>query len=90
MLEVADRLNIGIPKEITFQENRFIWFPDDVGLLINHESCNLLFEEPAREKCKFFRTTIIRKRAHKISIANRVSRFGIILKVAPCIGKLID
>lgn len=39
MLEVArkkGRLSIGIPKEITFQENRVSLVPDDVGLLINH------------------------------------------------------
>lgn len=39
MLEVARKkgsLRIGIPKEITFQENRVALVPDDVGLLINH------------------------------------------------------
>ncbi len=39
MLEVARKkgtLSIGIPKEITFQENRVSLVPDDVGLLINH------------------------------------------------------
>ena len=38
MLEVAKKkgkLSIGIPKEITFQENRVALVPDDVGLLIN-------------------------------------------------------
>ena len=39
MLEVARKkgsLSIGIPKEITFQENRVSLVPDDVGLLVNH------------------------------------------------------
>jgi alanine dehydrogenase len=39
MLEVARKkgaLNIGIPREISFQENRVSLVPDDVGLLINH------------------------------------------------------
>ncbi|HEU4717066.1 MAG TPA: alanine dehydrogenase [Bacteroidia bacterium] len=39
MLEVARKkgaLSIGIPKEISFQENRVTLVPDDVGLLVNH------------------------------------------------------
>jgi len=39
MLEVARKkgsLNIGIPREISFQENRVTLVPDDVALLINH------------------------------------------------------
>lgn len=39
MLEVARKkgcLNIGIPKEITFQENRVALAPDDVALLVNN------------------------------------------------------
>jgi alanine dehydrogenase len=39
MLEVARKkgsLRIGIPKEITFQENRVSLVPDDAGLLVNH------------------------------------------------------
>ncbi len=39
MLEVARKkgqLNIGLPREISFQENRVTLVPDDVALLINH------------------------------------------------------
>lgn len=39
MLEVARKkgsLNIGIPREISFQENRVTLVPDDVALLVNH------------------------------------------------------
>ncbi len=39
MLEVAKKkgsLSIGIPKEISFQENRVSLVPDDVALLVNH------------------------------------------------------
>jgi alanine dehydrogenase len=39
MLEVARKkgsLNIGIPREISFQENRVSLVPDDVALLVNH------------------------------------------------------
>lgn len=39
MLEVVKKkgsLNIGIPREISFQENRVTLVPDDVALLVNH------------------------------------------------------
>ncbi len=55
MLEVAKRkgrLNIGIPKEITFQENRIPLVPDDVALLVNHGH-NVLVETGSGNSSNF-------------------------------------
>ncbi|GAB4131872.1 MAG: alanine dehydrogenase [Bacteroidia bacterium] len=55
MLEVARKkgaLNIGIPKEITFQENRVALVPDDVALLVNHGH-HVLVETGAGKNANF-------------------------------------
>jgi alanine dehydrogenase len=55
MLEVARKkgsLNIGIPREISFQENRVTLVPDDVALLVNHGH-QILVEAGAGKNANF-------------------------------------
>lgn len=55
MLEVARKkgsLNIGIPREISFQENRVTLVPDDVALLVNHGH-QILIEAGAGKNANF-------------------------------------
>jgi alanine dehydrogenase len=55
MLEVARKkgaLNIGIPREISFQENRVPLVPDDVALLVNHGH-SVLVETGAGKNANF-------------------------------------
>jgi len=55
MLEVARKkgsLNIGIPREITFQENRVPLVPDDVALLLN-QGHSVLVETGAGKNANF-------------------------------------
>lgn len=55
MLEVARKkgsLNIGIPREISFQENRVALVPDDVALLVNHGH-QILIETGAGKNANF-------------------------------------
>lgn len=54
-LEVARKkgsLNIGIPREISFQENRVSLVPDDVALLVNHGH-QILIETGAGKNANF-------------------------------------
>lgn len=55
MLEVARKkgsLHIGIPREISFQENRVTLVPDDVALLVNHGH-QILVEAGAGKNANF-------------------------------------
>lgn len=55
MLEVVKKkgaLNIGIPREISFQENRVTLVPDDVALLVNHGH-EVLIETGAGKNANF-------------------------------------
>lgn len=55
MLEVVKKkgsLNIGIPREISFQENRVSLVPDDVALLVNHGH-EVLIETGAGKNANF-------------------------------------
>ncbi len=55
MLEVGHKkgsLTIGIPKEISFQENRIAMVPDDAALLINLGH-RVLIETNAGKECPF-------------------------------------
>ena len=85
MLEIARKkgsLKIGIPKEISFQENRVALVPDDVALLVNngHE---VIVETNAGKQAHFDDTDYSEAGATIVYSANDVYKADIILKVAP-------
>lgn len=86
MLEVARKkgaLSIGIPKEITFQENRVSLVPDDVGLLVNHGH-QVLVETGAGKNANFQDNDYSEAGAQIAYTAEEVyKRAEIIIKVAP-------
>jgi alanine dehydrogenase len=86
MLEVARKkgsLRIGIPKEITFQENRVALVPDDVGLLINHGH-QVIVETGAGKNANFQDNDYSENGAQIAYSAEELYRNSeLILKVAP-------
>lgn len=86
MLEVARKkgsLSIGIPKEITFQENRVALVPDDVGLLINHGH-HVIVETGAGKNANFQDNDYSEAGAQIAYNAQEVYKQAeIIIKVAP-------
>ncbi|HLG04239.1 MAG TPA: alanine dehydrogenase [Bacteroidia bacterium] len=86
MLEVVPKkgaLKIGIPKEITFQENRVSLVPDDVGLLINHGH-HLIVESGAGKNANFQDNDYSEAGAQIAFTPDEVYKQSeIILKVAP-------
>jgi alanine dehydrogenase len=86
MLEVARKkgsLSIGIPKEITFQENRVSLVPDDVGLLVNHGH-HVIVETGAGKNANFQDNDYSEAGAKIAYTAEEVYKEAeIIIKVAP-------
>lgn len=86
MLEVARKkgsLNIGIPREISFQENRVTLVPDDVALLVNHGH-NILIETGAGKNANFQDNDYSEAGARIAYSAEELYKNAeIILKVAP-------
>lgn len=85
MLEVAHKkgsLNIGIPKEISFQENRVALVPDDVALLVNNGH-QVIVETNAGKQAHFDDTDYSEAGATIVYSAQDVYKADIILKVAP-------
>lgn len=85
MLEVArkkGRLYIGIPKEISFQENRVALVPDAVALLVNngHE---IVIESNAGKMANFQDHDYSEAGAQIVYSPEDVYKADIILKVAP-------
>jgi len=85
MLEVAKKkgsLYIGIPKEISFQENRIALVPDAVALLVNngHE---LVIETNAGKAANFDDNDFSEAGARIAYSPEEVYKADIILKVAP-------
>ena len=85
MLEVAEgfqNLLIGIPKEISFQENRVAITPDAVSLLVNNGH-NVIVEKDAGAKSNFSDEEYIQAGAN-ISLSNEeVYNADIIVKIEP-------
>ena len=85
MLEVAEdfqNLLIGIPKEISFQENRVAITPDAVSLLVNNGH-NVIVEKDAGAKSNFSDEEYIQAGAD-ISLSNEeVYNADIIVKIEP-------
>jgi alanine dehydrogenase len=86
MLEVARKkghLNIGIPKEISFQENRVSLVPDDVGLLVNHGH-RVIVETGAGKNANFQDNDYSEAGAQIVYSAEELYKNAeMILKVAP-------
>jgi alanine dehydrogenase len=86
MLEVARKkgsLHIGIPREISFQENRVTLVPDDVALLVNHGH-QVLVEAGAGKNANFQDNDYSEAGARIAYTAEELYKNAeIILKVAP-------
>lgn len=86
MLEVVRQkgsLNIGIPREISFQENRVSLVPDDVALLVNHGH-EVLIETGAGKNANFQDNDYSEAGARIAYTAEELYKnAGLILKVAP-------
>jgi alanine dehydrogenase len=85
MLEVKSKKNklyIGIPKEITFQENRIPLTPLSVALLINngHE---VMLESNAGQAANFSDKDYSEQGAHIVYDTKKVYEADIIIKIAP-------
>jgi alanine dehydrogenase len=85
MLEVVKKkgsLFIGIPKEISYQENRIALVPDDVALLVNNGH-QVLVETNAGKNAHFEDTDYSEAGAQIVYSPEDVYKADIILKVAP-------
>ncbi len=85
MLEIARKkghLFIGIPKEISFQENRVALVPDAVALLVNNGH-RIIVETNAGKMANFQDHDYSEAGAQIVYSAEEVYKADIILKVAP-------
>jgi alanine dehydrogenase len=85
MLEVGrkkGKLFIGIPKEISFQENRVALVPDAVALLVNNGH-QVVVESNAGKMANFQDNDYSEAGAQIVYTAEEVYKADIILKVAP-------
>ena len=85
MLEIArkkGKLFIGIPKEISFQENRVALVPDAVALLVN-SGHQIIVETNAGKMANFQDHDYSEAGAQIVYSAEEVYKADIILKVAP-------
>lgn len=76
------RLFIGIPKELSFQENRVALVPEAVELLVNNGH-TVVVETQAGQKAGFSDVQFSEAGAHIVYHAEQVYEADIILKVAP-------
>lgn len=76
------RLFIGIPKELSFQENRIALVPEAVELLVNNGH-TVVVETQAGQKAGFSDVQFSEAGAHIVYHAEQVYEADIILKVAP-------
>ncbi|HEY4798570.1 MAG TPA: alanine dehydrogenase [Bacteroidia bacterium] len=92
MLEVGTKKNslyIGIPKEISFQENRVALVPDAVSVLVNNGH-KVVIETNAGKKSNFLDTEYSEAGAQIAHSPEEVYKADIILKVAPPSMKEIE
>ena len=85
MLEVAARkssLHIGIPREISFQENRVALVPDAVTVLVNNGH-RIMIETNAGKMSNFLDADFSEAGAQIVNSAEEVYKADIIVKVAP-------
>ncbi|MBI3501216.1 MAG: alanine dehydrogenase [Bacteroidetes bacterium] len=92
MLEVGTKkssLYIGIPREISFQENRVALVPDAVGVLVNNGH-RVVVETNAGKASNFSDTDYSEAGAKIAYSAEEIYKADIILKVAPPSAKEIE
>ncbi len=92
MLEVGKKsgsLNIGLPREISFQENRIALVPDDVALLVNNGH-KIIVETGAGKNAHFEDIDYGEAGAQVVYSASDVYKTDIILKVAPPLPQETD
>jgi alanine dehydrogenase len=92
MLEVKKdekSLFIGIPKEISFQENRIALVPDSVALLINNGH-RILVQAGAGNNASFTDTDYSEAGAEIVYSSEEVYKADLILKVAPLSAEELD
>ena len=92
MLEVGTRkssLYIGIPREISFQENRVVLVPDAVAVLVNNGH-RLVVETNAGKASNFSDNDYSEAGAQIAHSAEEVYKADIIIKVAPPSAKEIE
>jgi alanine dehydrogenase len=85
MLETKSKkntLNIGIPKEISFQENRIALTPLSVALLVNNGH-NVLLESNAGKQANFLDNHYSEQGAQIVYDTKQIYEADIIIKVAP-------
>lgn len=92
MLEIGrkkSKLYIGIPKEISFQENRVALVPDAVALLVNNGH-HIVVESNAGKMANFQDHDYSEAGAEIVYSAEEVYKADIVLKVAPPSQQEID
>jgi len=92
MLEVARKkghLYIGIPREISFQENRVALVPDAVALLVNNGH-RVVVETNAGKMANFQDNDYSEAGAQIVHSPEEVYKANIILKVAPLLPKEVE
>lgn len=77
-------LLIGLPKEVSLQENRIALTPEAVGILVRHGH-NVLVEQGAGEKAKFSDTEYSEAGAQIAYSPKEVYQANLILKVEPLV-----
>ncbi len=85
MLEVRPNLKslqIGIPKESSFQENRVSLTPDSVGLLVNNGH-NVIIESGAGNACSFSDDEYAKQGAKVTYSRDEVYKTDFLLKIEP-------
>lgn len=85
MLELkqdSKKLNIGVPKESSFQENRVSLTPDSVGLLVNNGH-NIIIESNAGLSSNFTDAEYIKQGAAISSSREEVFKAPLLLKIEP-------
>ena len=85
MLEVKSKKNklyIGIPKEVSFQENRIPLTPLSVALLVNNGH-DVLLESNAGQAANFSDNNYSEQGAQIVYDTKRVYEADIIIKIAP-------
>ncbi len=92
MLEYApkrDKIIIGVPKELSINENRISIVPEAVSLLVNSGN-KVIIEKGAGERAKFSSEQYADAGADIVSTAQEAYQADIILKVAPPLEKELD
>ncbi len=92
MLEVGHKkgsLTIGIPKELTYQENRIALVPDDAALLINHGH-KVVVEANAGKNAHFEDTDFSEAGCQITPSSHEVFKADVILKVTPPVTNEIE